>query len=214
MYQLIKKDLLIQKKSVILSLFLIIFFSLYFSKMGAAGLTLSVFAVTYMLTLGASAIDEKNNSDKLLISLPIRKVTIVLSKYLSVFVFSLYVILMNYLIRILIHVLHLPVNVIPFTFAGILGSVIAPMLFCSISLPLIFKYGYLKSRMANLLLFFLIVIGGTALVDKALQNYPSLENLLIGKSSVEMIIVTLIPAVIIFVLSFLLSLSFYKNREF
>lgn len=182
--------------------------------MGPAGLSLSVFAVTYMLTLGASAIEEKNNSDKMLISLPIRKSSIVLSKYLSVFVFAAYVILLNLIIHVLVDLIKLPLNPISFTTGGILGSVIAPVLFCSISLPLIFKLGYLKSKMINLILFFTIVFGGTTLIDKIYKEKPELGNFLLNSSSTELTLVVLLLSFLIFTFSYFLSLHFYKKREF
>lgn len=214
MYHLIKKDLLIQKKSVILSVLLIIFFSLYFSEIGPGGLTLSVFAVTYMLTLGASAIGEKNDSDKMLISLPLKKSTIVLSKYLSVIVFVAYVIVLNSFIYFFVHFVKLPLNPIPITLVGILGSIVAPVFFCSISLPLIFKLGYLKSRMTNLILFFFIVFGGTALIEKIAKGNPDLANFLLNRSTTEIILIVLLPSLFIFIFSYFLSLFFYNNREF
>lgn len=48
MYHLIKKDLLVQKKSVLLSIVFILFFSLFFSKIGAPGLLIGVLGVTYL----------------------------------------------------------------------------------------------------------------------------------------------------------------------
>lgn len=166
MFHLIKKDLLIQKNSFLLSILLIIFFSLIFSNMGAAGLTMSVLAVTYLLTLGASAREEKNNSDKLLISLPLRRRTIVFSKYVSVLFFATYAILLNLVIYGIINILKLPLESIPITLQGVISAFIASLLYCSISFPLIFKVGYMKSRMMNLFLFLGIVFGASWVLEK------------------------------------------------
>ncbi|PAC35263.1 ABC-2 transporter permease [Caldifermentibacillus hisashii] len=214
MFHLIKKDLLVQKKSVLLSIVFILFFSLFFSKIGAPGLLIGVLGVTYLLALGSSAIDDKNNSDKMLISLPIKRNTIVLAKYLSVIVFAAFAILINLLIYLVVDILKLPLQPIPFSLTGMAGSIIVSVLYCSISFPVIFKYGFLKSRMINSLLFFLLIFGGSALISYMTENNPRFLFILSSLSNIEAIFVILLPTIFIFVLSYLLSLSFYKNREF
>lgn len=99
MYHLIKKDFLIQKRQVMLTLLLLVFFSFSLSPMGAAGLSVSILAITYMLVFGAGQLEDKNNGDVMLISLPIRRHTIVLSKYVSVYVFAAYALLVNLVIH-------------------------------------------------------------------------------------------------------------------
>lgn len=214
MFHLIKKDLLIQKNSFLLSILLIIFFSLIFSNMGAAGLTMSVLAVTYLLTLGASAREEKNNSDKLLISLPLRRRTIVFSKYVSVLFFATYAILLNLVIYGIINILKLPLESIPITLQGVISAFIASLLYCSISFPLIFKVGYMKSRMMNLFLFLGIVFGASWVLEKIIRDNEELGNYLLNSNVTELTTVGLLITVIIFIASYLLSLTFYKNREF
>lgn len=98
MYLLIKKDFLIQKRNLKLSILLALFFSVSFSSIGTAGLIYSIYAVSYFLASGASALEDKNNSDMMLVSLPIKKQKIVLSKYISVYVFAAYAIIVTYLI--------------------------------------------------------------------------------------------------------------------
>lgn len=97
----------------------------------------------------------------MLISLPIKKSKIVLSKYLSIFVYISYVLLLNLIIYLVFYITKLPIDTVPFSIELLLGAIIVPVLYCSISFPLIFKLGYLKARMVNFVLFFAIVFGGT-----------------------------------------------------
>lgn len=214
MYQLIKKDLLVQKKAFILSLVLIIFYAFYFGDMGPAGLALSAFTVTYMLTLGAFCIDEKNNSDKLLISLPIKRSSIVLSKYLFVLVITTYVILLNFFITTFVNLLHLSLNPFSLTTAGVLSSFAVPVLYSSIALPIIFRFGYLKSRMINFIVFFSLIAGFTPLINKISEENIALRNSLLSNSTPEVILTILLPTLLLFALSYILSLFFYNKREF
>jgi hypothetical protein len=213
MFHLIKKDFLIQKKNIILSIFVIVFFFISFPKINDISLMVSVFAITYMLTLGSCAVDEKNNSDKLLSSLPITKEKLILSKYLSVLVFAAYAVLINVVIYTTIKILNLPVNLMSISFNGLISSIIGSILYGSISLPLIFKLGYLKSRMVNLLLFFAIMFGGTAIIDK-MVNKNDLSHIVLNQSYLILTIIIIFISVIIFIVSYNISLYFYKNREF
>ncbi|MED1741212.1 ABC-2 transporter permease [Bacillus swezeyi] len=218
MYHLIKKDILMQKRAIKLSLLLMIFFTFTFSQLELVGYTVAVLAVTYQLALGASSLEDKNNSDKILISLPIKRNIIVLSKYVSIYVYTAYAILVYFLINMIGNFLHLPLD-FPLTFAGAMGAVVAVTLFSSVSFPLIFKYGYLKSKMANLIIFFTFIFGGSA-VFKFLdqdENVALNQKLIafLGKmSNMGSFILLIAGLLIIIICSYGISLSFYKKREF
>ncbi len=218
MYHLIKKDILIQKRALKLSFLLIIFFSITLSNIGSVGLTIGILAVTYQLVLGASALEDKNNSDIILISLPIRRSSIVLAKYLSPYVYATYAILGFYLVHLMIDLLNIPVE-IQFNVSVITGGFIALTLFCSISFPLIFKYGYVKAKMANLLIFFAFVFGGTGLGNYLVDN----KDLFLNKDMIHffnngstflIVVIMVIPLAIILVCSYFISQNFYRKREF
>ncbi len=212
MYHLIKKDILIQKKAFLFAFLLTLFFSLSFTGMGSAGLALSVSTVTYALVLGASALEDKSNSDKLLVSLPIPRNKIVLAKYLSVYLFAAFAILLNSLINFLADLLRLPLDSFPLTVGGILGSIAMVTVLFSVSLPLIFKFGYIKSKIINFVLLFTVMFAGASFIDSILSQ-NTLESF--AKSfPFTMPAVILAATFIILLISCLLSLTFYKNREF
>ena len=209
MFHLIKKDFLIQKRSLFFSLLIMIFFSFTLAPMGTAGLTVSTLAICYMLVYGAGTQEDKNNCDRMLISLPIRKETIVLSKYVSVYVFAALAILVNGLIRLAAEALQIPNFSYPFTTEGILGAVAAVTLLFSLSFPMIFKIGYTKSRTVNLLILFVAIFAGTYLMSKLFLdgNVPQLV------SEFETVLVFAGLALLL-ILSYRISLGFYRSREF
>lgn len=218
MYHLIKKDILMQKKAIKLSVLLIIFFTFTLSNIGPAGLTIGVLAITYQLVLGASALEDKNNSDIILISLPIKRTTIVLSKYVSIYIYAAYAILGFYLVYLIINLLNLRLD-IPFNFTGLIGAIIAVTLFCSISFPLIFKYGFIKAKMANLIIFFVFVFGGTGLVSYLSENNKlmlsqNIMTFLSNGSDIVILIISMVPLLLILICSYFISLTFYRKREF
>lgn len=59
------------------------------SQIGPYGLVVNILAVTYMLVLGASAVEDKNNSDIMLVSLPIKKIRLCFQN-IFLYMFSLF----------------------------------------------------------------------------------------------------------------------------
>lgn len=218
MYPLIKKDILIQKKVVTLAIFMMLFFAVTLSSMGPGATIVGILTVTYMFVLGASAIEDKNKSDIILVSLPIKKQTIVLAKYLSVYVFATYAILLYAIIYFGVQLLHIPLEM-SLTQSGIISTLFIITVFFSISFPLIFKYGYLKAKTPNLILFFILVFGGTALVNNLdqLSSWTFIQNtvtFLSERTETQLLLLLLPIAFVILVISYFISLRFYQEREF
>lgn len=218
MYPLIKKDILIQKKVVTLAIFMMFFFAVTLSSMGPGATIVGILTVTYMFVLGASAIEDKNKSDIILVSLPIKKQTIVLAKYLSVYVFATYAILLYAIIYFGVQLLHIPLEM-SLTQSGIISTLFIITVFFSISFPLIFKYGYLKAKTPNLILFFILVFGGTALVNNLdqLSSWTFIQNtvtFLSERTETQLLLLLLPIAFVILVISYFISLRFYQEREF
>lgn len=218
MLHLIKKDILMQKRSLALSFVLMIFFTVTFSNVGPIGLAIAILAITYQLALGASALEDKNNSDVILISFPIKKEIIVLAKYLSIFVYTIYATIGYSLISLLVKVLPISYEV-PLTLLSVVIAIAYVMLYFSLTFPLIFRYGYLKSKIPNLIIFFVLVFGGSALLANISQNSEfnwsqSIMEFISALSPVGLGLVMLVPLLVLLVVSYFVSLGFYKRREF
>jgi len=211
MYYLIKKDLLVQKYNLLISLLIVLTFTIAFANLGPVGLSLSIFAVSYILIMGAASQDDRTNGDMLLQSLPIKKSTIVSSKYVSVYVFAAFAILLNMGVIGLIRLLKLPIPIAPFSLEGVYGSLIPITLFSAVSFPLIFKWGYLKAKAVNYFLTFVFafIFGATPLLNRYFQGSPlSIQTEAAFKAGL------ILGLFLLLVLSYILSLSFYKKREF
>lgn len=209
MFHLIKKDILIQKKTVLLALLYLIIFTVFISQNELIGLTASVFAVSYMLVMGACALEDKNNSDMMLISLPIKKWLIVLSKYVSLYGYAACSLLICYLLYVIAEVVHLPIKIHPVTADGVLIIFFIITLMGAIYFPLIFKFGYIKSKMANFILFFVLFSFCMSLTEET-----SVNQLIQQWSNNTIMIFAFLALSIILAISYSISLVFYKNREF
>lgn len=212
MFHLIKKDVLMQKRTLLLSLLIMVFFSFTLSPMGTAGLTVSIWAICYLFVYGAGMLEEKTNGDKLLVSLPIRKNTIVMSKYVSVYVFAAYALLVNFIIRMLANLFQIPHFSFPFTLEAVASTFIAVTLIFSLSFPLIFKVGFMKSRLTNYVVLFAFLFGGHAIAGQ-LSNGAGIDFSL-ARSDTGLTILVVLALLIIVIASFSLSLAFYRRREF
>lgn len=219
MYNLIIKDILVQKKTVLFSLIYILFFFVVFKGLGAGMFTAAVVAFTYMLVQTSCAYDDRNKSDIMINSLPVKRSSIVLSKYLSVYVFMFlgtvaYIVFSN-----IIQLIGLPLGIYPLTLEGIAGGVFAVTLLNSIYLPALFKVGYIKSKILNFVLFFGFFFGASSLVNMVMQNK---DNALVqtfitffnSLSEFSVILLMVVILILIIGVSFSLSVRFYKNREF
>lgn len=131
--------------------------------------------------------------------------------------YAAFAILIYGVIYLIVKLVQAPLN-ISFTFIGIMGAVTAVTLFCSISFPLIFKYGYLKSKMANMVIFFVFIFGGSGLSKFANSGQVSWNQSItdfLGNASEPVAILPLAVCLLaILFLSYAVSLHFYNKREF
>lgn len=224
MINLILKDIMVLKKTLLFCAIYPAIFIFAFQSTGSAMLPASIAAVTYILVLTASAYDDKNKSDILLNSLPIGRNQVVLSRYLSIYVFSAIGIIYYMVFYILINISGLPLKVYPITSEGIIAALFSVTLLNSIYFPILFKMGYIKSKMVNFILFFSLFFGVSA-VSGLLENKPgngtakskfleSITRFFNSLSNVQITIGIIIIMFIMFLISYMLSKKFYKNREF
>lgn len=218
MYHLIKKDFLVQKRNLKISLLIMLFFTLTFANVGTAGFAISVIAITYMLMQGAFAMDDKNNCDRMLISLPIQKNKIVLAKYVSIFVYAFYAIIVNLIIYAVFNIISVPIQGLVFSIESVYGAICGIMLYTSFSFPLLFKLGYHQAKMANFIVFFAAIFGSTYFIDMIMTQQTNFSQQIFqfftSMSNLEVISITLLPIIIIFILSYFISLNFYRKREY
>lgn len=148
----------------------------------------------------------------------IRKNIVVLSKYISIFVFSLYAILFNIVLYFVLSMVNTPLEGLIFTMENIYVAILVVMLYSSISFPFSFKLGYHQAKMANFILFFALIFGGTYIVNEFIMNQSNIYQQMIpffnNRSNLEIMAITFLPFLFIYILSYFLSVHFYKNREY
>ena len=137
MFNLILKDILIQKRNLLFGVFYILIMIFALQQAGSAMFAASVMVFSYIMVQSACAFDEKNKADVLLNSLPLSRSTIVTARYISTFVFA--AISMGYYLLFLgiVKVFELPIKVYIVSLEGIMGALFALVLVTGIFFPCI-----------------------------------------------------------------------------
>lgn len=222
MATLILKDLMNVKK--VLAFVLIYGFIMIFGFQNVpdAALTASTVAISYLLMLQACLRDDKNKSEIILNSFPLTRKTIVGAKYLTIFLYTALGLVSYLFAYVIVEITGIPFHVYPLTLNNVVGVVIAAILMSALFYPVYFKFGYPKSNIYGMIIFFAFFFsrGIVLSIAKRLGNYSlphSIERIiqwLSGQTEYSLALIMLIGGLALLGLSYLLSLRFYSTREF
>lgn len=203
MIGLILKDFINLKKQLKYIMFVVLFY-LFFSKMTDnismfGAMAMIVFA---MLPITALSFDEKANWDKYGLTMPVSRTKMVLSKYILGIISSIFALILNFIGQTL-----LGAEINKEIMIAALITFALSLLFISLLLPVVFKLGVEKGR----LLMFVVLMAPTMLIllFKDYITKPIFEEIFKNAFYIIPIVV-----IVIFVLSIMLSISIYKNKEF
>lgn len=222
MINLVLKDVAIQKKMLIFAFFYTVLESVCFNSMAPNGLALYVIApiiTNYLFISNAVTYDEKNKSEIVLNSLPLKRVDIVIAKYISIFVFIIIGIIYSILLGFIEKSIGLSIFYSSISLLDIVLVLTSACIFGSIFFPLYFKFGEAKMKIYNMIIFILFLFLPIYIANYATE-YP--KNILVQKftfflintSSLIQNCLALIIGLIIFLFSLMLSIHIYKNKEF
>lgn len=204
MVGLIIKDMMNLKKQILIYVFFIIFYGIFSFANGNDQLFwFAIIIIGIMTPITSIAFDERVKWDKFALTMPIKRKDLVLSKYILSY--------MTVLLSILVYLIYLLVlgrtidQKLLFTTGGIVAICI---LYQSIFLPIIFKFGTEKGR----IIFFI----GCA-VPYILVYLTNKTNFLKAPSQ-ELIdflpVIVSVGTVVISILSILISNKIYKKKDF
>jgi len=221
MSSLILKDILLQKKSFFFALGYSLFVLIAFQNqvLAESSYIMGAMATAYMLVIGACAYEEKNNSEVVLNSLPLKRRDIVLARYLSSFVFVFGAFIIIGLMGALMKGLGLPIPLRYVRPSDAVAVVISLAILTSFYFPVYFRFGYIKSRFFNLILFLLVFFVPSLAVSyiKEGSSYEALDRvmaLIAEFSAWQTGVGAVILAVLAMAVSARISLSVYRRREF
>ena len=218
MINLLVKDLLLLKKSIWLPFVYSSMIVFFFSKTDSAAQTIYIMGInmiSYILIMYSTAYDDLNKSDIMLNSLPINRKDIVSERYLSIFVFILASSIIMAFTGVIMTLLGIGGNIriIKLSDIGMAATSLSIIVF--LYLPVYFKLGYLKAKLVNFLVFFAVFFLPTLLARLLAKNTSiaflrSLNQL----TEMQLVLIMLTFAGVLGLISYVLSLSFYRKREF
>lgn len=219
MFSLILKDILIQKRMHYFALGYAVFILIAFQNpvMYSMSYVMGAMAISYFFILGACAYDNK--SEIAINSLPIERKEIVRAKYLSVLVLTAMSIAVLGILGGLMKGAGLPVPREYISAGDVLGTIISVVLLTSLYLPIFFKYGYVKSRVFNIIMFLVFFFAPNLLVEYVKANYDQevvARTLLaiFSQPSWVLGLGTVVLLLLLLFISSLVSIRIYNNREF
>lgn len=218
MLNLILKDILIQKKSFLYALCYGVFIFFVFPVSLETRYIMGIVAIAYIFISTANQLDDKNKSDVVLNSIPIKRQSIVIAKFFSVGVF--------YIIGLVtMGVMGAMINIIGTSSLrlinsnDILFSLLCVGLLASIYHPIYFKFGHQGSRILSMFLFLAAFFIPNFLINYLGENEKTILvqriTTLVNDSSWWMfgslMMLLLLMALLV---SAGLSVRVYRNREF
>ncbi len=209
MFNLIKKDFLMQKKSLYFMIGYGIFVFFAFQDASFAGFKyiMGGSAISYILIMTAIAHEEKNNSDIILNSLPLKRNTIVMAKYLTFLGSVLITMVIMGVIGLIIYTIGFPPLDRLISLSDVLAVLLSVSFLSSIYYPLYIKFGGKYMRFFNIILFMLIFFLPTFLSGLIGEKFNSI-------TIPEFYCISLLISMIMLLGSYLISLRIYENKEF
>lgn len=205
---LILKDFFNLKKSGRSIVFILAFYVLYAFMMDSTSfITGMIVLLCTMLAITSFSYDDLAKWDKYALSLPITRKDMILSKYILAFILSVLGVVIAFAASMIVSKLKTPVAIEDLLLASYVVFAIA-LIFISILLPLIYKFGVEKSR-----LFIMLVFGVPAALFFLLASLPL--GLQLPTESQLMLLLKISPVIIIILqfISFTISLNIFKNKD-
>lgn len=213
MLSLIKKDIALEKSDIFFMVaFLIVVIFAMESFPDSIKCFLYMTTIVFSLSITTFAYDEKSKGEYVINSLPVSKKEIVYAKYAAVLIYTGFVIILTALISMILNLLSMPHHVDFISLSAVKTSFIAIMMMSAFSFPFFFEYGYVKGRIINTVIYFLIFFGTVTLTVSSNKTFLKTTDF-IFKTSVIKDLSLFFIAVAIFIISMIISVFLYEKRD-
>lgn len=207
---LILKDLLNLKGNIKFILLFIIMFG-FMSSLGDGNVNNFIGVIIVLCTtmiVSTFSYDDLNKWDSYVLTMPINRNDIVLSKYLTMLIFSFIGVLVSLIVSVTIGYFK---NTLILNETLLINALILSISVCfgSLILPLIYKFGTERARLLMILCFLVPTL--------ALLVFKSILENISSPISIEIILNTLVyslpfVAILLFVISYFISSKIYSKR--
>ncbi len=210
MFLLIKKELTANVRYMLIGILVFVVYMFIFSATDVGPFMISVVFCYYALSTTNLILDERYKIELLMSTLPIRRRDIVISKYLLLAVIFIGSFVLYTLIAFVSRQLGYKV-IPPLTLISTSVGLLTISIFNGIMLPLAYKFGAQATRYVSFILFFAAFFLSSFLNKIDLSGIIGLpENL----SEKELGLLLIALAVVINVISYIISSSIYAKKDF
>lgn len=221
MNSLVLKDALLTRKTLKMGFAYALFILIVFQNevLAMTSYIMGAIAIAYFLVLWVCAYDEKNNSELILNSLPLKRETIVKARYFSVIIFIVAAIAIIGGMGFVFKTIGLPFPRYYMKSNDLIAIFTSAILLFSIYLPFFFRYGYHKARVLNMILFMFFFFIPGFLIKLVKKNFDLVTfehtiEFLNRQPSWLMVLGLAVALLIIFSVSLRISVAIYRKREF
>jgi len=210
MFGLIMRDLMIHRKRLWLAGAYCLFWPFVLHALGQSTLVVVVVAVVYTLLITGLEYEDKDRVDMTMASLPIRRKSLVIARYLEIPLLTIIAMLSYLLVTGVFPWLR---GSFPAGWTMPAAALLMVSLLGGINLPIIYRMGYAKARVFNVMIMLLgiiapaYVLGYKVIKDPqwrtAIENTPMVMPLLMAAASAAILVV-----------SCMISIRMYRKREF
>lgn len=210
MFNLIIKDIIIQKKDKSIFIFILLNVLNTFVLQNNYGVSIFLFFISiYLLAVYANAYDFKYNSELMINSMPVNRRIVVASKYLSVLIFFICAVAITLTAGTLFHFANPNLISKVVSINTIFVELFIVSIYFAIFFPFYYKLGYLKSRWTNFII--MGIIGG---IISSIADISGGDMKFGGYSTLVQNSILLGTAIIIIAVSVFISIKIYSNKEF
>ncbi|MBR5520408.1 MAG: ABC-2 transporter permease [Oscillospiraceae bacterium] len=205
---LILKDLFVLKDVLRIYIFIFAFYSWMALAENQTGLLLAiVFVCSTVLPINALAYDERSRWDRVANTMPVSRREIVMAKYMLSLILSA-------ISSVVAGIIMLAGKVMPAeeTLANIFIMLALSALYQAVLMPIIYKFGSEKSRIIMMTAILVPWLGITAMSKlNFIDLSAAIDFMDANAAKMPVIIVAVVAAV--YVLSVILSINIYKNKD-
>lgn len=202
MFSLILKDMLLVKKSMGFQLALWVFFIVEASGFGFPFLIISTAIACIPMV-----VDEKNKTESLFVSLPVKRSTIVIARYIYILLVIAVMIAVTYFSSRVLNMLFPASFKRAVSFRSMLVPQLVVIYLMSLACPMYFRYGsHLEKGIQVIAISIALIFGSIILVIYFFNMGFDVTRIKLVYSALGMCVLMLI--------SFVISLLIYNRREF
>lgn len=204
MFNLIKKDFLLQKRLLIVYVILLIMY-----LRADLSIVFTVVTISSLFVINSHYYDEKDKANILLNSLPYTKKEIVSAKYieasLSAAVFIVLFVIAQYV---------MDSSLGNFSFIQIISCFLGTMIFTAFYLPFFYKFTQQYILICFSAVIVLVVILARPITEFVVSNFPETIQTLQEMATFQIYSMVTILVLIIYGFSWILSIKIYSNKAF